>query len=134
MIVLDASAAVEYLTEPTAIGEWVRRTIEHEEEIAAPHVIDLEVVSALRKKLLRKAITRRAADNAVVDFQDLAVMRYPVTTLLPRVWELRASLSPYDAAYVVLAEALESKLVTTDARLARSRGHRVPIVVFGGPT
>jgi predicted nucleic acid-binding protein len=42
---------------------------------------------------------------------------------LPRVWELRANLTAYDAAYVALAEALGAPLLTRDRRLARAAGH-----------
>lgn len=123
MIVLDASAGVEYLTEAGAVAEWVRTTLEREPEIAAPHLIDAEILSALRKRLLRKELTRPQAQAAVSDFQALALVRYPVTGFVERMWSLRATMTPYDAAYVVLAEALDAPLLTTDARLARSRGH-----------
>jgi predicted nucleic acid-binding protein len=68
------------------------------------------------------------ANTAFNDFADLALVRYPATEFLPRIWALRSTLTPYDAAYVALSEALEAKLVTTDARLARSHGHRAEIV------
>ena len=37
---------------------------------------------------------------------------------LGRVWQLRANVSAYDAAYIALAEALGARLVTADRRLA----------------
>jgi predicted nucleic acid-binding protein len=128
VIVVDASAVVEYLTDGGGVGEWVRARIEHESELAAPHLLDLEVLSAIRKRLLRKEVTRPQARDAIADFEDLALVRYPVTDFMSRIWALRATLTPYDASYVVLAEALGSTLITTDARLARSRGHRAEIV------
>lgn len=130
MIVLDASATVEYLTEPAAVGEWVRTRVEEEDEIAAPHLLDVEVVSAIRKRLTRKDLTNAAAENALADFLDLAITRYPMTEFLPRLWDLRRTLTPYDASYVALAEALPAPLVTTDMRLARSRSHRAEVVAF----
>jgi predicted nucleic acid-binding protein len=128
VIVLDASAAVEYLTDAGEAGEWVRATIESEDELAAPHLVDLEVVSAIRKKLLRKELTRVQAEHALDDFCDLELVRYCVTEFIGEIWDLRSALTPYDAAYVVLAEAFDSTLVTTDDRLARARGHRARIV------
>jgi predicted nucleic acid-binding protein len=130
VIVLDASAAVEYLTEPAAIGEWVRARVEPEDELLAPHVVDLEVVSAIRKKLLRRDLTTAAAEDALTDFEDLAITRYPITTLIPRLWELRRTLTPYDASYIALAEVFGVPLVTTDRRLARSRGHDAKVIAF----
>lgn len=131
MIVLDASAAVDYLIDGGEGGDWVRRTIEDEADVAAPHLIDLEVLSSLRKREARKEVTRRRAIEAISDFRDLAVARYPVTDLIERIWELRLTLTPYDAAYVTLSEALGVALITTDERLARSHGHKAEIVSLG---
>ena len=55
-----------------------------------------------------------------------------MTIFLDRIWRLRTMLTPYDAAYVALGEALGSPLLTTDARLARAHGHRAAIVAFPG--
>jgi predicted nucleic acid-binding protein len=63
---------------------------------------------------------------------ELPIVRYPATPLLERIWQLRDRLSPYDAAYVALAEALDLPLYTTDLRLARAGGHTADIVSFGG--
>jgi predicted nucleic acid-binding protein len=106
----------------------VRDTIQDEAEVASPHVIELEVLSSLRRRVARREVTRRQAADAISDFADLALVRYPVTNLLQRIWDLRSTLTPYDAAYVVLSEALGLNLVTTDARLARSHGHKAKIV------
>jgi predicted nucleic acid-binding protein len=130
VIVLDASAVVEYLTEPASIGEWVRGIVEDQDELAAPHLIDVETLSAIRKKLLRKELTRSAAEAAVADFSDLSVTRYAITDFLLRLWELRRTLTPYDACYVALAEGLDVPLVTTDRRLGRSRGHGAEVLLF----
>jgi len=46
---------------------------------------------------------------------------------LARCWELREKLTPYDGAYVALAEALETVLLTADVRLARAPGVRCAI-------
>jgi len=132
VIVVDASATVEYLTEAGEVGEWARETIEREPEVAAPHIVDVEVLSAIRKKLFRKDVTRVQAEEAIIDFGDLALVRYPVTDFIDRIWELRSILTPYDGAYIALSEALEVGFVTTDSRLARSRGHRARIVAFPG--
>jgi len=132
LIILDASAAIDYLVDGGERGEWVRERVVDESNVAAPHVIDLEVVSGLRQLLERDEVTLRQAANALADFVDLDVVRYPVTVLLDRIWQLRTVLTPYDAAYVTLGEALGSPLLTTDSRLARAHGHRAAVVAFPG--
>jgi predicted nucleic acid-binding protein len=127
-MVLDASAAFDYLLEDGPSGDWVRDVVKDEAELAAPHVIDLELVSVLRRRVLRKELKPSRARDALLDFSALALVRYPMTAFLPRIWGLRSSLTPYDAAYVVLSEALAATLVTTDRRLARSPGHRAEII------
>jgi predicted nucleic acid-binding protein len=132
LIVLDASAAIDYLVDGGERGEWVRERLVREDSLVAPHVIDLEVISGLRQLLAKAVLTRRQAENGLTDFAELDVARYPVTILLDRIWRLRAVLTPYDAAYLTLGEALGSPLVTTDARLARAHGHRAAVVAFPG--
>ena len=131
MIVLDASAAINYLVDGGERGEWVAERIAREAAVAAPHVIDVEVVSGLRRLLSRADVTRRQAETGLTDFAELRITRYPVTIFLDRIWRLRSVLTPYDAAYVALGEALGSPLLTTDARLARAQGHQAAIVAFG---
>ena len=130
MIVLDASAAIDYLVDGGERGEWVAERIAREAAVAAPHVIDVEVVSGLRRLLSRADVTRRQAETGLTDFAELNITRYPVTIFLDRIWRLRSVLTPYDAAYVALGEALGSPLLTTDSRLARAHGHQAAIVAF----
>jgi predicted nucleic acid-binding protein len=126
--VLDASAAFDYLVAGGPEGDWVRELIEGEAALAAPHLIDLEFISALRRRVALGEVSVPRANAAFDDFADLSVIRYPATEFLPRIWALRWTLTPYDAAYVALSEALEAKLVTTDWRLARSHGHGAEIM------
>jgi len=72
-------------------------------------------------------ITLATAEQAFDDFSNLVIERHEHRSLLPRVWELRDSLTAYDAAYVALAEALDAPLLTCDAKLAGARGHRATI-------
>ncbi|TML65094.1 MAG: type II toxin-antitoxin system VapC family toxin [Actinobacteria bacterium] len=131
MIVLDASAAIDYLVDGGERGDWVRERLPRGAGLAAPHVIDLEVVSGLRRLLACADVTRRQAENGLTDFGELHLTRYPMTIFLDRIWRLRTMLTPYDAAYVALGEALGSPLLTTDARL-QAHGHRAAIVAFPG--
>ena len=65
----------------------------------------------------------------IEDYTDLPLYRYPHAVLLPRIWELRHNFTAYDAAYIALAEAIDSPLITCDRAFA-SRGHRAKVVVF----
>ena len=130
MIVLDASAAIDYLVDAGERGEWARARIRHERSLAAPHLIDVEVVSGLRQLLARAEVSRRQAEDGLAVFALLDLARYPVTLFLDRMWRLRTVLTPHDAAYVTLGEVFGWPVLTTDARLSRAHGHRAAIVAF----
>jgi predicted nucleic acid-binding protein len=131
MIVADASLVVDYLLDDGPRGSWSADQIAVAESLHAPHLIDLEVVSSARKAVRRGFVTVERARTAVLDLEDLALQRYPAVRLLRRIWELRDVLTPYDAAYIALAEALRLPLATTDDRLARAHGHKAEILAFG---
>ena len=78
------------------------------------------VAQVLRRYERTGGLSTTRGAGALRDLEDLAIERYPHRPLLPRVWELRANLTAYDAVYVALAEALEATLLTGDARLARA--------------
>lgn len=127
MIVLDASVAFEMLVR-TDIGEAVTsRLLDTESSVHAPHLIDVEVAHVLRARVAARLLDARRAEQALEDLRMLDAMRHPHHDLLARVWQLRHDLTPYDAVYVALAEALNAPLVTVDARLARSSGHSATI-------
>jgi predicted nucleic acid-binding protein len=127
MIVLDASAAVDLVLQRDAFERIAARVEASGENIHVPHLIDLEVAGVLRRLVLQRVVSATRARDGLHDFTALAVWRYPATALLERIWELRANLTVFDAAYIALAEALEAPLVTTDARLAKAPGHRADV-------
>jgi predicted nucleic acid-binding protein len=131
MIVVDTSAVIGALVGRPADAGLVER-IAGAGELHAPHLIDVEFLHALRRLVVSGGIGDHRAEDARRDFADLQVVRYPHVPLLDRMWELRHNLTSYDAAFVVLAEALEVPLVTCDGRLARSSGHRARIELMGG--
>lgn len=126
MIVLDASAALD-LVLGTERAEALAARVAGATSLHAPHVIDLEVAQALRRVVAAKDAAPRRSLEALGDFVALGVERHDHRVLLGRVWELRGSLTAYDAAYVALAELLRAPLLTCDARLARARGHRAAV-------
>jgi len=130
VIVLDASATVEWLLQ-TAVGRLIEKRIySRNESLHSPHLLDLEVAQVLRRLVREGVVAKERADEAIDDLLDLRMNRYPHFLLLPRIWQLRHNLSAYDAAYVVLAEELSAVLVTRDARLASATGHVARIELF----
>ena len=128
MIVLDASAIVAVLLDPGSGAERIRERIESPgESLHVPHVMDLEVLHALRRQALRGVLSPRRSAEALEDLANIMFVRYPHTSLMQRIWELRENLTAYAAAYVALAEALDAPLVTMDARLAQAPGHNVAV-------
>jgi predicted nucleic acid-binding protein len=130
MIVLDASAAVDWLLQTAAGQNIERRIYSHNETLHAPHLLDLEVTQVLRRLAMQGVVSAHRADEAFSDLLDLRITRYPHLVLLPRIWQLRHNLSAYDAAYIVLAEKLGAVLVTRDGRLASASGHAAAIEPF----
>ena len=130
MIVLDASAVLEWLLQ-TRVGTRVEaRVFSEAATLHAPHLVDIEVAQVLRRYVKKGLITGSRGDQALEDLVDLSLTRYPHDVLLSRIWVLRDNLTAYDAAYVALAEALDAPLVTCDSKIAAAPGHRARVEVF----
>lgn len=120
MIVVDASVLVEALADDEKAGEAARARLLAATDLHAPQLIDLEVLSVLRRAVGVSKLDPKRARLALDDLMDLPLTRYPHEPFLRRIWELRESLTPYDAAYVILAEALDCPLLTADERLSKA--------------
>lgn len=136
MLVVDASAIAELVLRRPAAAEVERHIAAHDYAMHAPQLLDIEVLSALRRVVASGEASSHRAEEAVTDLLDLPVERYPHDVLVRRAWELRDNFSAYDAAYVALAEALLEggvPLLTADVRLARAvRQHSdVEVLVAG---
>jgi predicted nucleic acid-binding protein len=131
VLVIDASVLLVALTDLHEGGKQARSRLRGE-KLYAPSVIDLEVASALRRLVASKGLGLPEATAAVMDLAVLPVERVPHQQLLERCWEVRSNLTPYDAAYVALAEVLEAPLITADRRLAGAPGLRCRVEVLGG--
>lgn len=115
----------------TPLGRLVAgRIAAPEESLHAPHLLSVEVASALRRLTEVGSVGQASAAEALQDAVNLDIARYDHEVLLPRVWQLRKSLSAHDAVYVALAEVLESPLLTADRRLGRTKGHSARIEVI----
>jgi predicted nucleic acid-binding protein len=130
VIVLDASAAIDWLLQ-TAVGQRIERRIyARGESLHAPHLIDLEVAQVLRRLVREAAVSAQRADQALDDLLSLRITRYPHFVFLPHIWRLRHNLSAYDAAYIALTDKLGATLLTRDARLASASARGVSIELF----
>ena len=129
MIVLDASAVVDLLVDPVGRPALVERVL-GDDDLHAPHLLDVEVVQALRRLSSRGALSADRAADARADAALMPIVRYPHLALLERAWDLRENVSVYDGVYVALAELLQAPLVTCDRRLARVPGHDAAVEVF----
>ncbi len=127
MIVVDASAVLELLLRTEKGVRVQERMLDSGESLHAPHLIDIEVSQTLRRLVILKEITAARGKLALEDHVALHMKRAEHKDLLERVWSLRDSITAYDAAYVVLAETLDCPLITCDAKLARSHGHKARI-------
>lgn len=124
MIVVDASAALSAI-----LNAGPARDALGAEQVHAPHLIDSEVASGLRRCVAAAQLSPAAGWTALDTWRRVALTRYPAYVMLDRVWELRDNLSSYDATYVALAELLDCSLLTADRRLGRAPGIRCPILL-----
>jgi predicted nucleic acid-binding protein len=130
LIVVDASALLEFLLQ-TSLGARVEaRLFREEDELHAPHLLDVEITQGLRRLVRTGEVSSGRANEAIADLTDLDLHRHPHLDLLGRAWKLRDNISAYDAMYVALAEAIEAPMVTCDGPLAKAPGHRARIEVI----
>jgi predicted nucleic acid-binding protein len=130
LIVVDASALLEFLLR-TPLGARVEaRLFRKQDELHAPHLMDVELAQALRRLTRTGEVAPGRAAEAIVDLADLDVHRHAHVDLLGRAWKLRENVTAYDAMYIALAEALNAPIVTCDRPLARTPGHHATIDVI----
>ena len=130
MIVVDASVVLEVLLRTPDASLIERRILAPREPLYAPHLLDVEVAQVIRRYYLHGEITGKRGEEALCDLADMPIDRFPHTSFLPRIWELRDNLTSYDAVYVALAETLGCILVTRDHRLAISPMHTASVEAF----
>lgn len=129
MIVVDASSLVDSLA-LERVNPPLDERLMTGGPLHAPYLIDVEVAHALHRLTRRHEIGADRAADARLDLEELPLRRYPHVPLLERAWELRHTVSAYDAMYVALAELLDIPLVTCDGSLARANGVRAQIEVY----
>lgn len=127
-LVVDASALVALLTDAGADGEWAAATLRGA-MLSAPELVHFETANVLRRLQVAGELLPVEATLAHDDLLLLPLQLWPYAPLAQRVWDLRGSLTCYDASYVALARLLAAPLVTTDRRLARAAPDSVPTLV-----
>lgn len=130
MIVVDASILANAVGDDGQAGRVARARLLAAGAASAPDLVDVETVSVLRRRWLAGDLTARRFRSAIDDLLVLPLVRVPTGPLMPRAYELRANVTPYDAAYVALAEGLACTLLTADGRLARAPGIRCAVEVL----
>ena len=124
--VLDSSAAIALLADGGTDAAVIRSA-----SLYAPEIIDLEFTNVIRKLELRDELNSPNAARLVHDWGTNRVVRCRHAGFLPRIWQLRGHITPYDAAYVALAEHLNLPLVTADRRLAKAAARFCEVVTLG---
>jgi predicted nucleic acid-binding protein len=119
VIVADASAVAEMLLKRPRAA-LVGAVLVGHTEIHVPEHFHIEVMSALRRRLLHGDVSEVGAARALASLAALRALSYPVRELIVPIWDMRANLSVYDAAYLALAQRLDVGLITLDAALAEA--------------
>jgi predicted nucleic acid-binding protein len=131
VIVVDASALLEFLLQ-TPLGVRVEaRLFREENELHVPHLVDVEILQGLRRLVRTGDVPPGRANEAIEDLTDLDLHRHAHIDLLGRTWKLRDNLAADDAIYVALAEAMDATIVTCDSPLAKASGHGARIELIG---
>lgn len=130
MIVVDASAVLEFLLQTPRGVRVEARLFREEDEFHAPHLLDVEVVQGLRRLVRTGEVSSGRAEEAMADLSDVVLHRHAHLDLLDRAWKLRENITVYDAMYIALAEAIAAPIVTCDRPLAKAPGHRARIEVI----
>jgi len=119
VLVVDASVIAPIVADDGPHGHLLRARI-RDETLAAPDLLRIEVVSVIRKQLLRQLLTPARAAAAVEDLSALPIRVFPTSPFVSRIWQVRDNVAPYDACYVATAESLQCPFLTADARLGRA--------------
>jgi predicted nucleic acid-binding protein len=116
-LVVDASAIINGLARIGPVASQARERMRGR-SLHAPHLLDVEVASALRRQVGSGLVDAARAELHLKALSRMAIRRYAHTGILARIWKLRENFSSYDASYVALAEAMRAPLLTADLRLA----------------
>jgi predicted nucleic acid-binding protein len=128
-MVIDASSVLEIILQ-TKTGKHLEKELLKEPSLIAPHLLDVEVCQVLRRFVLGRELTAKRGSEALEDFSQIRIIRYPHRFYWQKIWNLRFHVTAYDAAYLALAILLEVPLMTQDQKLAYVAQKHVPVVIF----
>ena len=124
LAVVDASVFTSFYAADDPRRDLVAARLAVGDALFAPAHLDAEVVSALRGLARSNPVLSASVPAALHHLAGFPIRRMALAPLLSRMWELRDNVTPYDAAYVALAERLDARLVTGDSKLAAVTGPR----------
>ena len=130
MLIVDAASLYHVIIDAPRADE-IRALLLEDSDLAAPHIVDVEVLGLIRRDYLLGELDSTAARLAVEDLRDWPGVRFPHQPFIERAWQIRQNVRTWDAFYVALAEAMDATLVTRDRRLARAPGLRCRIQIAG---
>ena len=117
MIVIDAAAFIDAVDGRPSVVDRLTG-----EDLHAPHLLDVEVLSGMRRLVAAGRFDEQLAGEALLVLEQADIRRHPHAPLLPVAWSLRDRVSAYDVTYVALAAALDAPLITTDRKLGSVTG------------
>ena len=123
---VDASVFVRAVADDGSDGDTARQAMATD-ELAAPEIIDLEVISSLRGLNRSGYLTNERSSQAMFELATAPIDRASHQPLISRIWELRHNVTAYDASYIALAEAWDAPLLTADRKLASAPGVRCEV-------
>lgn len=130
MIVIDSSLLVEALTSDDGRAHRARMLLTEDQGWHAPEHIAVETTSAIRGRLLGRKLSSERAEYALATLREMPIVRAPWSQVADRAWELRDNMTPYDAAFIALAEQLDCPVVTTDRKLENCPTRRCEVRVI----
>jgi predicted nucleic acid-binding protein len=119
VLILDASVVTALLTGHRS-SEAIAEKLRQDSDLAAPAHLDVEVLSALRGRMLGKRLAMSDLRLAAARLAAMPVQRIPLSDarLLLETIRWFHNLSAYDACYAALAKELGATLLTGDKGLA----------------
>jgi predicted nucleic acid-binding protein len=130
-LAIDASLVVAALVDSGDEGTWADQLL-GSDALIAPHLLPVEVDNVLRRAAIAGDISADSASLAHADLLALRIDLFAYEPFAERAWELRETMSAYDAWYVALAESVDAPLATLDRRLARSQSARCRFITSNG--